>query len=169
MRETHHIPVERAKQLFDFDPETGIISRKVSRKRWKSGEVVGYKATGGLGVSFDRQHYKAHRVAWVLHYGVNPSGEIDHINGNPHDNRICNLRDVDRSTNEQNKIRAQSNNSSCGLRGVTFDKQRKKWRARVTVRRAVLHSSFHETPEAAHSAYVEAKRLFHSAPIMFAA
>jgi len=44
----------------------------------------------------------AHRVAWFLHYGKWPKGFIDHINGNRHDNRIDNLRDINPKDNCKN-------------------------------------------------------------------
>src|SRR3546814_1788886 len=44
----------------------------------------------------------AHRVAWAIHYGEWPNGQIDHINGDPSDNRIANLRDVSALENARN-------------------------------------------------------------------
>lgn len=40
-----------------------------------------------------------HRLAWFLHHGSFPEETIDHINGNPKDNRLCNLRMVSISIN----------------------------------------------------------------------
>jgi len=64
----------------------------------------------------------AHRLAWFLVYGRNPKGEIDHINGNPSDNRICNLRECTRSQNVMNTRRGN---------GVCWHKTKKKWQALV--------------------------------------
>ena len=41
----------------------------------------------------------AHRAAWAIHFGEWPKGEIDHINGDASDNRIINLRVVNRTEN----------------------------------------------------------------------
>ncbi|WP_162475414.1 HNH endonuclease signature motif containing protein [Candidatus Erwinia dacicola] len=69
-----------------------------------------------------------HRVVWEIHHGEIPEGMvIDHINGNPSDNRIENLRCVSQQINLLNK-RKQKNNTS-GITGVGFHKQRRKWRA----------------------------------------
>jgi len=46
--------------------------------------------------------YQYHIVLWMLHFGEVPTAEIDHINGNPADNRIENLREVTRSMNSRN-------------------------------------------------------------------
>jgi hypothetical protein len=72
-----------------------------------------------------------HRVLWLFHHGVWPSGEIDHLNGVRTDNRIENLRDCDKSTNMRNqKLRRDS---TSGFPGVHFcpDKRAKQWAARI--------------------------------------
>jgi hypothetical protein len=61
-------------------------------------------------------------------YGDEPQ-DIDHINGNRRDNRIANLRAVDRRENMRN-ARLRSNNTS-GIVGVTFSRDRKKWVAQI--------------------------------------
>jgi len=74
--------------------------------------------------------YKAHRVVWALHYGEWPKGEIDHINGDPSDNRICNLRDVPHSKNQKNLKRRYKSKKPMG---VQWRSDVGKWRARITV------------------------------------
>jgi hypothetical protein len=49
------------------------------------------------------KRYAAHRVVYFLWYGEWPKGEVDHINGDPLDNRPDNLRDTDPSTNCANR------------------------------------------------------------------
>ncbi|MBD9528974.1 HNH endonuclease signature motif containing protein [Paracoccus sp. PAR01] len=57
----------------------------------------------------------AHRAAWVLSHGVWPD-LIDHINGDPSDNRLCNLRSVQHSENSKNVAKRSDNTS--GVVGV---------------------------------------------------
>lgn len=57
---------------------------------------------------------------------------VDHINGNPLDNRKKNLRLVDHSGNAQNRIRLSSHNTS-GYRGVWYDEKTEMWKVSIGV------------------------------------
>ncbi|MDQ0154944.1 HNH endonuclease [Robertmurraya andreesenii] len=84
-----------------------------------------------------------------------PKGyDVDHINGNKLDNRKCNLRIATRSQNNYNKT-TQSNSSS-GFKGVSWSKQRNKWRARIHVNKKEIHLGFFEYAIDAALAYNEA-------------
>lgn len=69
--------------------------------------------------------YRAHRIAWLLHYGEWPSGDIDHLNGDPADNRITNLNDGSTTDNMLNQRRYKNNKS--GMGGVAWHSRDKKW------------------------------------------
>ena len=85
--------------------------------------------------------------------------EIDHINGNKADNRISNLREASRVKNQQNQISAYKSNST-GLLGVSQHKPG-VWRARLCVSGKNKSLGLFSSPELAHEAYKEAKRVFH--------
>ncbi len=78
-----------------------------------------------------------HRVVWLYYNGEWPQGEIDHINGDPADNRIENLRVVDRSVNSRNMARRSDNKS--GFAGVNWDARKNKWQASICVRGVRRH------------------------------
>ena len=117
------IIAERVRELLKYDPETGIFTRKIrTAQRHKIGDRADFLVTSGNSegycrVSFDSKRYLAHRVVWLYVHGTWPELDIDHINGNKSDNRLANLREVDRSTNLQNKAHARKDNIS-GLLGV---------------------------------------------------
>lgn len=82
-----------------------------------------------VGVLECRRLY-AHRVAWAIYYGVWPTDMIDHINGDPLDNRICNLREVSCGENLRNQ-RLHDRNKT-GHHGVWFDKRRNAYQVYIT-------------------------------------
>lgn len=78
-----------------------------------------------------RKNYFAHRIAWAIHYGSWPSRHIDHVNGDPADNRIANLRDVGQSDNLRNASLRSDNRT--GIPGVSWDRARGRWTAYISV------------------------------------
>lgn len=160
------LTAERVRELLNYDPDTGIFTRKIRTAQRhhvgdradfisKSGSAKGYHR-----VSVDSERYQAHRVAWLHYYGEWPSVFIDHINGDRADNRISNLRQATAQLNLEN-LRAPQKNSSSGLLGVHWSKQDGKWRAEIGSNRKKMHLGTFASPEMAHSAYLEAKRLLH--------
>lgn len=63
-----------------------------------------------------------------------PNGlDVDHINHDTLDNRrSVNLREVTKSENQQNKVKAMSNSKS-GILGVSWNKKDKRWKAQICV------------------------------------
>jgi len=84
---------------------------------------------------------------------------LDHINGVRSDNRLENLRDASDTLNAENKHVAQKN-SKTGLLGVTVH-DATHFRARIQVKGCYADLGLFKTPEAAHAAYIKAKRLLH--------
>lgn len=127
------ITADRARQVLSYDPETGILVRKSSRQRPDCvGYPIGYKMKiGYLAASIEGKIYYLHRLAWFLHYGEWPSGEVDHINGIKDDNRIANLRIATRSLNGANRPKQKNNTSRC--KGVYWHKKAQKWMVSIQV------------------------------------
>lgn len=148
----------RLHELLKYDSESGIFTWKVrTSKRVKKGQIAGtVKDDGYIRIRIDGTLYLAHRLAWLYHYGTFPENEIDHINRNKSDNRIGNLRDVDRVTNAINKD-LQSNNES-GVAGVRWSKGSNKWRAYIGVEGKTIQLGyfveFHEAVNARKNAEV---------------
>lgn len=77
----------------------------------KRGNLRGWK------IGYKRKCYYAHRIVWVMHYGsIDDTMHIDHINRNPRDNRITNLRLVPAVKNHRNRNVNRRNSS--GITGV---------------------------------------------------
>lgn len=119
--------------MFDYDPLTGVIRNRAPRKKIRVGEISGSRTANGYReIGIGRHRYLAHRIAWAMVHGDIPrTAQIDHINGKRDDNRIENLRLVEQSHNSRNSALSQLNTS--GVPGVSWDKQRNMWRARIKV------------------------------------
>ena len=157
------ITLERAREVFHYDENTGALTWAMRPAfRCHIGDIAGgIDNKGYCSVKIDGKSYKHHRLIWFLTIGAWPSGEIDHINGIPTDNRWANLREATHAQNMQNQRRAMKKNSS-GFLGVSRRKDRKdSWRAQIEVNGKNKSLGCFRTPELAHIAYVEAKRKLH--------
>lgn len=160
------LTAHRLREVLDYDPETGVFTRKVRlAQRHKAGDRADFVVTGGnlkgyRRICVDSQRYLAHRVAWMYANGEWPKKFIDHINGDKGDNRLSNLRDVQPKVNVQNTRKPRSDNKS-GFLGVHWHKQNRTWRARIQKDGKSINIGCFPSPEEAHAAYLDAKRQIH--------
>jgi hypothetical protein len=113
-------------------------------------------------ISYARRYSNGKRIAMQNELlSPLPGFVVDHINHNGLDNRRANLRLCMQADNTRNS--RPRRNSSSKYKGVSFDKKRKKWRARI-VRRGVKYflGYFHNQIEAAF-AYDDKARGFNDA------
>ena len=120
------LDVDFIAELVGYDPNTGALTWKATGRP----AFATIKSGGYLHGSFAKRHLKAHRVAWALHYGQWPSGQIDHINGDKADNRIGNLRDTTPRQNSANGGKRPGRQPSSRFIGVCICKGN-KWEAAV--------------------------------------
>lgn len=85
--------------------------------------------------------------------------QVDHINGDPLDNRRVNLRLATSAQNTANRSRHKNNKT--GLKGVCFFRRDKKYVAHICVDGKRIHLGVFLTPEEAHAAYCEAAKELH--------
>lgn len=155
------LTLERAKELLEYDPETGVMRWAQDRSiAVKKGQIAGTKGNGYRQLIVEGARLRGHRIAWLMVYGVWPKGDIDHINGVRDDNRIANLRDVTRSVNVQNQRRPQVHGKS-GFLGVSWNKNARKWSATIRIGGRSRHLGLFVTAEEAYQAYLNKKREAH--------
>lgn len=161
MSKEDRLTAERVRELFHYDPETGLFTRRVSRRAGtKAGDIAGGIKPSGYRVIWIGANHMAHRLAWLYVHGVWPDGHIDHINQVKDDNRIANLRIATRSENMQNR-RMYKNNAS-GFRGVYWLKKHKRWTAKIVANGKKSYLGFYLTPEEAYAAYCKAAAELHT-------
>ena len=154
------LSAERARELFNYDPATGLLTWRVNKgSRAPAGSPAGSPhGKGYLRVMVDKRLYLVHRVAWLIATGSWPTEAIDHVNGVASDNRLCNLREATHAENAQNR-RSPTPGSKAGTLGV-YPKGR-SFIARIQVSGAQRNLGTYPTREIAHRAYITAKRSLH--------
>ena len=144
------------KSKLNYDPETGIFTWK----RKKVSNTAGYlQKDGYIRFNFNNKHFRAHTLAWLYMYGEYPSQHIDHINGNPSDNRISNLRLCTRSQNMHNRKVNKTN--KLGIKGVCWNKRIKKFHVQISLNGKVNHIGYFEDLELAELVAIESRIKFH--------
>ena len=154
------------KSFLSYDPATGHLRWRKKPCAWMTpwpeggeGPIAGSWSLKATLVGFKDVCFKAHRLAWALHYGEWPTQCLDHINGNPHDNRIENLRECSVSNNLGNA--GLSRNNTSGFKGVYLRKDTGRWSADIKHNRKKISLGCYPTAELAAEAYAEAsKRIF---------
>ena len=122
-------------KLFWLERELGMFPHARAWKIWNT-RFAGKEAFTALdghgykhGTIFDKK-YKAHRVAYAIHFGRWPVGQVDHENRCRSDNSANNIKDVSHAANMRNcKI---SKNNTSGVNGVYWDKSCSAWRAEIS-------------------------------------
>jgi hypothetical protein len=152
----------RVKEVLEYDPASGVLKWRKTGKGRRLDLVAGsVDRHGYLQTRVDGRIYFNHRLAWLYVYGEWPKNVIDHINGNPADNRIENLRDVCRKTNQENQRKAAASNKTTGLLGASLHSKTGKFVASIQTNRKTVYLGLYKTPDQAHQAYITAKHQLH--------
>lgn len=162
------IPASQVKQYLRYEPTSGEFTRALEKRCGKNNSVVRYRAgdkagcigrNGYVQIAIEGKIYLAHRLAFALMTDSWPPEDVDHINGQRSDNRFSNLRLATRGVNMQNR-RGANPNSKSGLLGTS--KSGNHWVARIFTNGKATKFGRFDTPEEAHAAYIDAKRVVHA-------
>jgi len=147
------ITQNKLKELLKYSPEAGnFIWNAVVGRRIKAGNLAGTpQKRGSISIKIGGRQYLAHRLVWLYVHGEFPSNLIDHIDGNPSNNRLDNIRECTNSENLKNQATSKRNTS--GFKGVTFHKLTGKWQAGARLNGKRIHLGLFSTPEEASQVY----------------
>lgn len=102
------------KELFEY--RDGKLFWKISKTPIKIGKETGtINSTGYKCTTVNKKTYLTHRLIFLYHHGYLPE-MVDHIDGNPLNNNIENLREADKYQNQYNAKKRSDNKT--GVKGV---------------------------------------------------
>jgi hypothetical protein len=141
-------PTGAAEQMTDWNE---LFTYKEGKLFNKLGAEIGSGFRGRVRVNYNR--YRTSNVIYEMHYGVIPEGAIiDHIDRNPLNNKVENLRVATISQNNHNTKRAN------GYAVRYLKDGTKVFRAKINVDGVAHHLGTYSNPYEAHGAYLEAKK-----------
>lgn len=174
MAERKLITAEELRRILSYDHETGLWtwlprSLRPGLERIDRGWNTRF-SWKPVAIRLDRRGYQiiafapynnifAHRLAWFYITGKWPAEELDHINGNPLDNRMINLREATRKQNMINQ-KTRSNNTS-GVKGVSWSKKSGAWYAYINKDKIMYSLGMFDNIDDAIRTRKEAEREFH--------
>ena len=131
----------------------GDLYLKTNNKKIGSPDKDGYLKT-----QINRVDLRNHRIIFMMFHGYLPK-QIDHIDGNPKNNRIENLRACDNTTNAYNAKKPKNNTS--GVKNVHWHKERKQWQVMFAINGKRKSFGMFEDLELAELVAMEAREKHH--------
>jgi hypothetical protein len=155
----------RLHELFDYR-EDGHLLRKIkpnskANKLSPIGEPAGTITDRGYRVlQVEGKLHKVHNLIYIFHHGKIPKNQIiDHIDGDPDNNRIENLRSVTISQNMCNRKMPKHNKS--GVKGVCWNKYRNKWTVGITHNKKKIYGGLYDNLDEATAKIKELRAFYH--------
>ena len=121
------ITQKELKALITYDKDSGNFYRVNTNKLIQ----VNPDRDGHIRFRVKNIKIYAHRLAWIYITGSFPENCIDHIDGNPSNNKFTNLREATNKENSRNSKMFKTNTS--GVKGVYWHKGKSRWYAHCRV------------------------------------
>ena len=147
------LTVERLRQVLKYDPETGAFIWLVATGHSKVGNPAGYvNAAGYRIIMVDGHNHRGARLAWAIMTGNWPAALVDHKDRNRSNDTWGNLREATVKQNAENRSR------EAGRLGVSWNRRRKQWQAKICHNRKQIHLGWFSAEPAAILARKSAER-----------
>jgi len=125
---TDMLSKEQILKHLEYDSESGVFKRKGNSSRPRPRPTGSIRDDGYVRIVLLGKRYYAHRLAWVICHGeIDDEMQIDHIDCDPSNNCIANLRLASQSQNNHNQKLCKRNTS--GTKGVIWSEREGKWKA----------------------------------------
>ena len=165
MKPINDLTFEYVNEAIRYDPESGFLYWKerplhhfrsewaweIFNKTYPGTKIGNLSASGYYKFNLKGRTYVCHRIAWLLYYKKWPDDLLDHKNLDKTDNRISNLREATYSQNAINSGPSKLN--KLGIKGVSYSKAKKKYRAQIQYEKKYVHIGYYDTAEEAGAAY----------------
>lgn len=134
--------------IFHYDNGVLFWKNHYSMPNRYNGKQVGFiRPDGYTFVKINRVSTALHKIIWCMfndEWVPYPEYEIDHIDRNPRNNKIENLRKVTKSKNQDN---SRMRNNQSGTKGVFYDKYHKKFKVCISIDSKLVHLGYYEDIE----------------------
>lgn len=156
------------REVFEYDEANGGLKwlPKIpicqENRRWNTryaGKPAGSPNNEGYyHVKIWGKKYKLHRLVFLYFNGFLPE-VVDHKDGDKSNNRIQNLREANRQSNNYNSKIGSGNTS--GVKGVSWHKQHKKWYATIRFERKPIFLGLFDNKHEAEACVIAARKTYH--------
>lgn len=150
-------PLAELREWLRYDAETGFFYWiKTQNGKTNAGSPAGTICEKGyVKINYNKRPMLAHRLAWLFACGEDPGPmQIDHINCDRADNRICNLRLATNANNMQNTRKRGGTTSQ--YKGVSWQEAKGKWRADIRANGKQMYLGLFKDEHEAYLAYCAA-------------
>ena len=153
-------------ELFTYDKETGHLTRKVQCGTQLVGTRAGTPCyskgnlTGRL-VGINKAQYPEHVLVWLYVYGHVPQCQIDHVDQDPSNNRLDNLRLAPNNQMDQCQNKKPSRKNKLGVVGVQLNEKQNRYYAYITAYKKHYSLGGYATLEEAVAAREKARKKLH--------
>jgi hypothetical protein len=148
------------KQVFTYKDGVLYWNCRPGNNQNKVGKPAGTfsKIHNRVKIQYKGKIYGAHQLIFLMFHGYIPK-VIDHIDRNPSNNRIENLRETTFAGNAQNASVRKDNVS--GVKNVCWHKRLGKWGVSVSKNRKIRHFGYYNDLELAELVALEARDKLH--------
>ena len=163
MTDRNSLTAERLRELLDYNPETGVFTRRKKRGNRRAGSVAGClcRTNGYVVIGVDYGQYHASVLAVLYVTGAWPTAEVDHRDRDRANNRWRNLRPAMHAENARNRKSSLPNTS--GFRGVFLVRRTGRWLAKLVVGGKQMYFGTYDSAVDAAHAHDAGARMHHGA------